>query len=124
MTQKGQKIRNIGAWILQVLLGLQMLMAGQAKFTRSDSWASQFEGWGYPDNFFYLIGGLEVIFALAIFIPKLTSYASLVLTIIMIGAVLTHATHGENFVAPLVVAMLQLFLAWLRKPYRMALKRS
>ena len=121
--KNNQKARNIISWVLQVLLGLQMLMAGQAKFTRPESWASQFERWGYPDDFFYLIGGLEVLLAIGLFIPRFVTYASSALVVIMLGATITLVVNGENFVPPLVVALLQGLLAWLRAPKRMALKR-
>lgn len=122
--KKNQKARNIISWVLQVLLGLQMLMAGQAKFTRPDSWSAQFERYGYPDHFFYVIGGLEVILAIALFIPKLTTYASLALVLIMLGATITLVINGEDFLPPLIVAILQALLAWLRSDKRMNLKRG
>ncbi len=70
-------------------------MAGQAKFTRPDAWAKDFDRWGFPDNFYLVIGALELIGAILVFIPKFASKAALGLGIIMIGAALTHAIHGE-----------------------------
>lgn len=92
---KKGKTTNIIAWILQVLMGLEFILAGQAKFTRPADWSKSFERWGFPDNFYLIIGGLELIGALAIFFPKYASKAALGLGIIMIGASITHAVHGE-----------------------------
>jgi len=122
--KNNQKARNIASWVLQVILGLQMLMAGQAKFTRPESWSDMFERWGYPANFFYLIGGLEVILAIALFIPRLVTYASLSLVVIMLAATITLVINGEGFLSPLIIALLHVLLAVLRSPKRMQLKRS
>ncbi|MCB0632639.1 MAG: DoxX family protein [Lewinella sp.] len=90
-----QKLRNIAAWILQVLVGLEFSIAGLAKFTNSKIWAQQFEGWGYPDHFYMLIGGLELILAVLVFFPRYSAKAALGLGVIMLGATLTHAIHQE-----------------------------
>ena len=50
------------------------------------SWENRFENWGYPANFFMVIGAVEVICAVLIFFPKLAGYAAAVLSIVMISA--------------------------------------
>lgn len=100
------KFKRILSWILQVLMGLEFLIAGQAKFTASDVWSQQFSNWGFPDNFYLLIGALEFIGAILIFIPKFASKAALGLGIIMLGATGTHMIHGEwnRIVFTLIIA--------------------
>jgi len=103
---KKGKARKILTWVLQVLVGLEFLLAGQAKFTRADVWAGEFERWGFPNNFYLVIGGLELLGAILVFIPKFASRAALGLGIIMIGAVITHAIHGEGsrIIVTLIIA--------------------
>lgn len=114
---KKGKVRNILTWVLQVLLGLQFILAGQAKFTRPDVWAGQFAGWGFPDNFYLVIGALELIGAILVFIPKFASKAALGLGIIMIGATITHAIHDEMNRIPvtLIIAGFCGLMYYLRK---------
>lgn len=90
-----QKFKNISAWVLQVLVGLEFILAGQAKFTDPDRWAEQFEGWGFPNYFYLLIGGLELVLAILVFFPKYSAKAAIGLGIIMLGAAGTHAIHQE-----------------------------
>ncbi|MEP5612450.1 MAG: DoxX family protein [Cyclobacteriaceae bacterium] len=92
---KKGKVRKILTWVLQVLVALEFLLAGQAKFTQPGVWAKSFADWGFPDNFYFVIGGLEVLGAILVFIPKFASKAALGLGIIMIGATLTHVIHAE-----------------------------
>ncbi|MDW3191025.1 MAG: DoxX family protein [Cytophagales bacterium] len=112
-----RKVKNVFAWILQVVLGLEFILAGQAKFTRMDSWATMFRDWGYPDHIYLLVGGLELVGAVFVFIPKMASKAALGLAVIMIGALLTHAIHMEwdRVVVTGILAGLCGVLFWLRK---------
>ncbi len=117
MKMKKGKARNIVTWVLQVLMGLEFILAGQAKFTRSDVWAREFNQWGFPDNFYLVIGALELIGAILIFIPKFASKAALGLGVIMIGAAITHAIHGETsrIIVTLILAGLCGLVFYLRK---------
>ena len=58
---KNEKIKTILTWAIQVILGLQFILSGQAKFTRADWWSRKFSEWGYPDNFYLVIGVLELV---------------------------------------------------------------
>ncbi len=112
-----RKVKNVFTWVLQVLLGLEFILAGQAKFTRMDTWAGMFQEWGYPDHVYLLIGGLELVGAVLVFIPKTASKAALGLAVIMIGALLTHALHAEwdRVVVTGILAGLSGLLFWLRR---------
>ena len=86
---------TIGLWALQVLLGALFIMVGTGKFG-DPNWERRFARWGYPDGFYMVIGVLEALGGLLLFVPRLTSYAAGMLGIIMIGASLTHFVHGES----------------------------
>lgn len=113
-----RKVKNVFAWILQVVLGLEFILAGQAKFTRMDTWSGMFEAWGYPDHVYLVVGGLELLGAVLVFIPKTVVKGALGLAVIMIGALLTHAFHTEwdRVVVTGILAGLCGLLFWLRKP--------
>ncbi|NER13616.1 DoxX family membrane protein [Leptobacterium flavescens] len=111
------KVKKVVTWVLQILLGLEFILAGQAKFTRPDVWAREFRDWGYPDNVHYIIGGLELIGAVLIFFPKFASKAALGLGIIMLGAAVTHLLHQEwsRVVVTLILTGLLSLVYFLRK---------
>jgi len=115
---KIEKVKNVFSWILQILLGLEFIIAGQAKFTTA-TWESMFEKWGYPDNFYLVIGALEVICGVLLFIPKLAGYSAVVLSIVMISAGVTHIMHDQSPVVEIIILALLIILFLLRFPKRM-----
>ena len=115
-----KKAKKIFKWILTVILGLQFILAGQAKFTRSDVWINQFDRWGYPDYFYLAIGGLELIGAILIFFPKYANKATIGLIIIMLGASITHLIYSENdrAITTLIISALLGVLFYINKTIR------
>jgi putative oxidoreductase len=107
------------AWVLQVLLGALFVLIGTGKFA-DPSWARKFERWGYPPGSHLVVGVIETAAGVALFLPRLTPYAAAVLMVVMTGAALTHAVHGETqrFTAPVVFLALLGLIAWLRRPRR------
>ena len=100
-------------------MGLGFISAGRGKFTSvgSEVWAREFKEWGYPDNFYLIIGGLELVGAILIFFPKFASKAALGLGIIMLGASVTHAVHQEwdRALVTIVITGLLALVYFLRK---------
>lgn len=115
MSTKKQRAKTIGLWVVQVLVALAFLLAGQAKFTSTEIWINQFTGWGYAVWFMYAIGLLEVLGAIGVLIPRLVWYAAVGLTIIMIGALVTHALHDEPL-NPLIHLTFLSILLYFRRP--------
>jgi putative oxidoreductase len=85
---------TIGLWALQVLLGALFVLLGTGKFG-DPTWQRNFERWGYPDGFYMVVGVLEALGGLLLLVPRLASYSAAMVSIIMIGASLTHLVHGE-----------------------------
>jgi putative oxidoreductase len=79
-------------WIVSVLLGVAMAGAGSGKF-RGDFWQTKFVGWGYPVSFSFVIGALELLGGLCLLVPRLASYAAILLAAILTGATVTLVTH-------------------------------
>lgn len=113
-----RRIRTVGLWFLTIMLSLSFLPTGFGKFT-DPGWQGVFSSWGYPAGFHYLIGALEIIAAVLLLIPRWTTVAAAGLSVLMTGALLTHAVNGNHPTFPaaqmatvyLVVAVL---LAWSR----------
>lgn len=87
------KVSNIISWVLVVLLALGFLLASLGKLTGAQT--SMFEKWGYPAWFAVFIGIAELLGAIGLLIPRLTKFAILGLTSIMIGAAYTHVANNE-----------------------------
>lgn len=75
-------------------------------------WAERLDNWGYPANAHYVIGGLEILGGLSVLIPRWRRTAAAILIALMIGALCTHAVHGEfpRLVPPLVLGGLAFLL--------------
>ena len=112
-----KKSKKIFKWILTVLLGLEFILAGQAKFTSSGVWMKQFDRWGYPDHFYLVIGVLEVAVGIIIFFPKHANKAILGGIVIMVGAALTHVFNSEasRSIPPIIISGLLLVVFYLNK---------
>ena len=114
---KKEKIRNISAWVLQVILGLMFLMAGSSKFQHASVWERKFQNWGFPDHYYIIIGILEMIGAIGLFIPRFMKPAAIFLITIMIGAAATHLFNNEasEIMRPGMFLILLPVLLYLRK---------
>lgn len=112
------KVKIVALWGLQVLLALLFLAAGIPKLAGNPNWIARFARYGYPDNFYRLVGVVEVLGALALLIPRTAAYSAAVLIVVMIGATITHALHSEAFRVPitLVLAILLGIVAYARRP--------
>src|SRR5215207_7776659 len=107
-----------GTWILTILLAVLMVGPGSQKFT-SGVWERMFRQWGYPDGFYLVIGAIEVAGGLALLIPRLASYAAILLSIVMLGASATQVLRGgRNGVGEVVFAALLALLAFIRWNHR------
>jgi len=78
-----------------VLLVLVFLGSGVAKLLSLDFERVAFERWGYPLWFMYLTGVIEVLGAGALVWRRFTALVAASLGCFMVGAVATHALHGE-----------------------------
>src|SRR5690242_8941907 len=102
-----QEAGTITVWVLQVLMGLSFVLAGAAKFW-APIWPKLFAEWGYPPYSHLVIGGLEVLGAVALLVPRMAGYGAAGLVVIMAGAVGTQLMHGHGrqWVSPAVLLVL------------------
>lgn len=92
-------------WIINIILAVSFVGSGLMKISRAkenlvdsgQEWADNFS-----ENTVKLIGAVEFLGALGLILPMglditpvLTPVAAVCLTLVMIGAVITHARRGE-----------------------------
>ncbi|MEN8143750.1 MAG: DoxX family protein [Gemmatimonadota bacterium] len=90
--------RRIGWGLFVIVVALEALSLGEAglsKFQSREGWEHWFGVFGYPPQMALLVGAVELVGAGLLFLPRLASYASIVVAMVMVGAlhaVLTHET--------------------------------
>ena len=113
-------VRNVIAWILSVLLGLAFMASGFNKLRDLPTTVGVFGSMGLPGALAYVIGGAELLGGIGLLVPRFTRLAAFGLIVIMIGAVVMHATKISGGLAggvpALVLLVLLGVLAWLRQP--------
>lgn len=74
---------------------------------------ADFESWGYPLWFMYVVGAWEVIGAVLLFLPSMRFYGALLLSIDMLGAVITVIRSGQppKAIFPAVLLILTVWVA-------------
>jgi uncharacterized membrane protein YphA (DoxX/SURF4 family) len=118
-------IREVLLWIITVFLAYVFLRQGFAKFSDTSGWARAFRAWHYPDWFRILIGVIEVLAVLILFIRRIAAVGAVMIVIVMLGGMATHIWWGQpryvtSEILPLVLATLvalgrgRLFLAAVR----------
>jgi uncharacterized membrane protein YphA (DoxX/SURF4 family) len=88
---------DIVLWVLRILLALAFLAAGATKLTQPKEKLRERMGWvdDWSSSMVMAIGALEVVGAIGLLVPALTSVAAAGLVVIMIGAVVTHVRRKE-----------------------------
>lgn len=124
---------KIVTWILQVIVAGLFIMAGATKlFTPYESIITM-EGLAWAADFsptvVMIIGVLEFLGGIGVIIPMFLKkfnffvpLAALGLSLVMVGAVITHLGRGEAFVINIILLSLALVVAFLRK--NLILKKS
>jgi uncharacterized membrane protein YphA (DoxX/SURF4 family) len=111
------KARVIASWVLGILLALAFFPSGLVKLVGVQMAVDNFIRWGYPSWFRILTGLIEVGAAGLVLVPRTRLYGALLIVPTMVGAVFTHATHGEArmIVLPLTLLVMATALAILSR---------
>ena len=88
-------MKGIGIWLPTVLLGLLFVMQGVMKLSGMPAWIERFRGYGYPDDFVFVVGAVELLGGLMLFVPRLARFGSAALGVVMLGAAVTHLLQAE-----------------------------
>ena len=81
--------------LIVMLLAVIFLLSGGAKLAGLEFEIEAFQRWGYPIWFMYLIGSIEVAGVIGLLFRQVSALAAAGLTLMMIGAVMTHVLHAE-----------------------------
>lgn len=109
---------NISFWILQGLLAAAFLAAGTTKLASAQMQVALFEKIGLGQWFRYFAGGLEVIGAILVLVPRTAGFAATLLGMIMVGAVDIHLLiTGGSPVPAVVLLVIAVAVIWYRELY-------
>lgn len=110
------KGKTIALWVVSCLVSALFLFAGGTKLLMPAQTRAAFATFGYSAWFATFIGVCELLGGLGLLIPRLAALASACLSIIMLGAVYTVASHRQYLQAamPVVVFILLVCICSLR----------
>ncbi|HVR39878.1 MAG TPA: DoxX family protein [Thermoanaerobaculia bacterium] len=112
---KKRVAKEIAVWLLTIFLVFLFARAGIAKFDDASGWSKMFRAIGFPVWFRILIGILEVGAAVLILIPRVAIYGTMLIGVVMLGAIGTqlvqHHLHPAPFSA-LAIATIVFLLRW------------
>jgi hypothetical protein len=109
------RARIIAAWVLTGLLTFVFFSSAAFKFIAAPQVLEGFEKYGLKDQRLLIATG-ETVSALLFLIPVTNSLGVLLLSAYMGGAILTHMSHGEPYVAQSIILVLIWVAAYLRHP--------
>lgn len=110
------KGKKIAVWIVSILLVAIFASAGVPKLLMPEKVRPMFVQYGYAPWFATVIGISEVLGAIGLLVPRVAALAAAGLSIIMVGAFFTLATHHEflQAIGPLVVLALLITVGYAR----------
>ncbi|MDB4933537.1 MAG: hypothetical protein JWP87_509 [Labilithrix sp.] len=114
-TQPG-KAANIALWVVQILVALAFLGAASGKLLGTPDMVGLYETIGVGQWFRYVTGLFELTGAILIVVPRTKFFGAALLSMVMVGAVLTHLFILHNApTAPAVLLLLAGIVAWGRR---------
>ena len=100
-------------WFVWGLLALAFVAAGGAKLYGVPMLVEEFQHIGLGQWFRYVTGGLEIIGAILLLLPRKAAFGALLLICIMIGAVISHLfVIGGSAVPAIVLLALNAVVAY------------
>ena len=108
-------------WVITLFLALVCLRSGLMKMPNvpgGQFWIRDFQRWGYPGWFRLVVGVAELISFALLLVPRVAGYGAAVFAVVMLGAILTHATHNETSRLPFnfLLLTLSLIIVFARQP--------
>jgi uncharacterized membrane protein YphA (DoxX/SURF4 family) len=77
----------------RILLSLGFLAAALTKFLPHSGWQERFASWGYPAWFVSVIGSLEIMGVLGLWVPRVSRQAMILLAIVLLEASYANLSH-------------------------------
>ncbi len=88
--QRLSRAKNVALWALQIVTAAAFLLAGFGALSGQPMMVETFDKIGIGQWFRYVTGGIEVMSAILLLIPRLTPVGAALLVCTMTGAILTH----------------------------------
>jgi putative oxidoreductase len=109
-------LQTIAGWVLSGLLAFIFLMVGGMKLIGQPAMVREFDQVGLGQWFRYFTGILEVGGGIGVLIPRFSSWAAMLLAVVMCGAIVAHLTVLQSPpTRPAILLVLALVAAWLRR---------
>lgn len=109
--------KNILRWTLQILVALAFIAAAAAKVFSVPMMVDVFDHIGFGQWFRYVVAVIELTGGVMLLLPGRAVYGALILSVTMLGALLTHALIiGGQWQPAAGLFMLSLLLVWLNAP--------
>jgi putative oxidoreductase len=111
-----RKGANIALWVLQAFLALAFVGAASGKLLGKPEMVALFEAVGVGQWFRYVTGLMELTGAILIVVPRTKFFGAALLSVVMVGAVLTHLfiLHSAPTAAAVLLVVAAL-VAWARR---------
>lgn len=112
------RVANRALWVLQVLTSALFVFASVPKLTADPMAVAGFDAMGLGTSGMYIIGGLELLGAVALLVPVLCGLAALAQVALMIGAVLLTLIFvggGAMLAMPVGTLVVVTVIAWARR---------
>ena len=110
------RLRSAAVWAGALFLAVAFVAVGLSKLagTSAMRWSERFGQWGYTANAVYVVGVLEIVGGLGMLMPRWRRAASLILVVLMAGALCTHLVHAEfpRVIPPLVLGGAAFLMYW------------
>jgi uncharacterized membrane protein YphA (DoxX/SURF4 family) len=104
---------SVALWVIRGLLALAFVAAGGAKLYGVPMLVEEFRHIGLGQWFRYVTGGLEIIGAILLLLPRKAVFGALLLICIMVGAVIAHMfVIGGSAVPAIVLLALNAVVAY------------
>ena len=115
---KARVAKLIGLWGVTLFLALVCLRSGLTKLPAGSFWERDFRRWGYPGWFRVAVGAAELAACAMLLVPRLAAYGAALFAAVMLGAIYTHAAHGETVRLPFnfVLFALSIVVLYARRP--------
>jgi len=107
-------LKEVGLWVLSVPVALAFIFFGGQMLAGSPQMAMGFQHFGYPVWLMYVVGAIEVTGAVLVVLPMFASYGAMVLSVVMLGAIVSHVSMGEYpaLWMPLIFLAASAAIAW------------
>lgn len=116
---KARVAKLIGLWGVTLFLALVCLRSGLTKLPAGSFWERDFRRWHYPGWFRLAVGVAELAAFALLLVPRLAAYGAALFALVMLGAIYTHAAHGETVRLPFNFLLLcfSLVVLYARRPH-------